>query len=126
MTALELVCAYQDAWASKDLAAAAGYLAGDFVFDGPNGRQTSAAAFLPGLTRFAHTIEPGWHRVAALADGDGVAVLYDVTLRTGAPLRCADYFTVRDGRITSEWLVFDTDAFRRAFPEGMPAAPGAG
>jgi hypothetical protein len=88
--------------------------------------RTSAAAFLPGLARFARTIEPGWREVAALADDDGVAVMYDVTLRTGALLRCADYFTVRGGRIAGEWLLLDTDAFRRAFPDGMPAAPPAG
>ena len=113
-TPLDIVLAYTEAWANRDLAAAAGYLADDVVFDGPFARYDSAEPLLRGLERFAARIAPGWKQIAALTRGEQVMLMYEVFLPTGAPVRTAEVFTVRDGRIRSETLVFDSLAMHAA------------
>jgi len=113
-TALDVVLAYTEAWAGKDMEGAAGYLAPDVVFDGPGGRYESAEPLLRGLAGFVARIAPGWRQLAALAEGEQVMLMYEVSLPAGTPVRLAEHFTVRDGRIRSETLVFDTLATREA------------
>jgi SnoaL-like domain len=112
-TALDVVTAYQDAWTSKDMEKAATYLAPDFVFDGPMTQSTSAAEFMPVLTRFVGRIVPGWKQIAAFGSDDEALIMYDVFLTSGSPCRCADHFTVRDGKLQRETLIFDTFPFRQ-------------
>jgi hypothetical protein len=38
--------------------------------------------------------------------------MYDVFLVSGVALRIADYYTVKDGKLQAETLVFDTHGFR--------------
>src|SRR5215472_16070897 len=114
-TPLDIVIAYQDAWTSHDFETAAGLLAGDVVFEGPNGLgYQGPEAMMAAVSRFALQCEPGWHRVAAAGDADGALVMYDCQLRSGERIRCADHFAVRDGRIVKETLLFDTAAFQAA------------
>jgi ketosteroid isomerase-like protein len=115
--ALDIVCAYQDAWTSGNLAAAARYVADDIVFRSPQQHLTSAHEFMAMLGAFAGRVERRWELVAATPDPDGVLILYKLFLG-GAPALCADHFTVRDGRIQSETLVFDPQPF------AAPAGPG--
>jgi ketosteroid isomerase-like protein len=118
-TALDIVLAYTEAWAGKDLATAAGHLAGDVVFDGPFAHYESAEPLVRGLERFAAQIAPGWKRLAALAQGEQVMLMYEVFLPSGKPIRTAEHFTVRDGKIRSETLVFDSLALHAAQAEAQ-------
>ncbi|HEY7200463.1 MAG TPA: nuclear transport factor 2 family protein [Candidatus Dormibacteraeota bacterium] len=110
-TALDVVNAYQEAWTGGDVATAARYVADDVVWHGPGGTLTGREAFMAGLGRFVDSLAPGWRRIAAMADEEGVLVLFEVSTPGGATIRCADHFTVRGGRIQSDTMVFDTRAY---------------
>ena len=115
MTALDVVRAYQDAWTGKDYEAAAGYLADDFVHLSPNARYSSAKEWLPALARFGDRIGSGWRAVAAFGDEAEALLMYELFARSGAALPLTvDHFVVRDGKIISETLVFDTASFGAA------------
>src|SRR5215467_7076906 len=107
-SALDVVLAYTEAWAGKDLQTAAGHLAADVVFDGASARYESAEPLLRGLAGFVTQIAPGWRQIAAVAEGEQVMLMYEVCLSSGKPVRLAEHFTVRDGKIRSETLVYDT------------------
>jgi hypothetical protein len=47
-----------------------------------------------------------------VAQGEQVMLMYEVSLPSGKPIRLAEHFTVRDGKIHSEMLVFDGLALR--------------
>src|SRR5215471_6706422 len=117
--ALDVVVAYTEAWAGKDLPAAAGYLAADVVFDGPFAHYESAEPLVQGLARFVAQIATGWKRPAALSDGEQVMLMYEVFLPSGKPIRTAEHFTVRDGLIRSETIVFDSLALHTARAEAQ-------
>ncbi|HYW27980.1 MAG TPA: nuclear transport factor 2 family protein [Terriglobales bacterium] len=118
-SALDVVVAYTDAWAGKDLVTATGYLADDVVFDGPFAHYESAEPLVQGLARFVAQIAPVWKQLAALARGEQVMLMYEVFLPSGKPLRTAEHFNVRDGRIRSETLVFDSLALHAARAEAQ-------
>ena len=114
-SALDLVRAYQDAWTGKEFEAAAGFLAEDFVHEAPGARYTSAREWLPALARFGDRIGPGWRPVAAFGNDTEALLMYELFAISGEPLPLTvDYFTVRDGKIASETLVFDTRSFGAA------------
>jgi len=119
-SALDVVVAYTDAWASKDLEAAAAHLAADVVFDGAGGRHESAEPLLRGLAGFVTQIAPGWRQLALVAQGEQVMLMYEVSMLSGKPVRLAEHFTVRDGKIRSETLVYDTLAAQTARAEAQP------
>lgn len=107
-SALEIAVAFLDSWTEGDLDAAGALLADDFAFQGPVAQYASAAAFLAGSRRFVELLQPGWSRVAAFGDDREALLLYDLTLRSGAPMRIADHYVVRDGRIAAETILWDT------------------
>jgi hypothetical protein len=111
-TALETVIPYLDALLAKDLGTAARYLAEDFVFQGPIRQYRSAREFLTGFAAFAESIRPGWRRIAACGDAQDAVLMYDLALISGGALRVADHYTVTDGKLQTETLVFDTHGFR--------------
>jgi SnoaL-like domain len=121
-SALDVVLAYTEAWAGKDLETAARYLADDVVFDGASARYASAAPLVQGLGRFVTQIAAGWKQLVSLAQGEQVMLMYEVFLPSGKPIRLAEHFVVRDGKIQSETLVFDTMALREAQAQPVPAA----
>lgn len=112
-TAAEIVTAYQDAWTKRDFEMAGRYVAEDIVFHSPQQHITGTRDFLSMLSAFAERIDHRWERLEATTDGDGVLILYNLFL-DGVPAVCADYFTVRDGKIRSETLVFDPKPFMAA------------
>ena len=112
--AADVVLAYTDAWANKDLRAAGRHLADDVVFDGPFARYESAEPLMQGLAAFASRIATGWKRIALVTEGDQVMLMYEVHLPSGAPVRIAEHFTVRDGLIRTETLTFDSLAMQAA------------
>lgn len=111
--ALELATAFLDAFTGGDAETLATLLADDFCFDGPIAHYRGAEEFLTGSRRFVEGLQPGWRSVAAFGDAHEALLLYDLTLRTGAAMRIADHFTVADGRITAEAILWDTAAMRR-------------
>jgi hypothetical protein len=107
-SALDIAMAFLGAWTEGDFEKAGTYLADDFAFHGPIAHYTSASDFLSGSRPFIETIRPGWRKVAAFGDDREALLLYDLTLRSGAPLRIADHYVVIDGKIQIETILWDT------------------
>ena len=57
------------------------------------------------LGAFAQRIEPRWEMLAATVEADSVLILYYLFVSDGRSATCADYFTIKDGKIKSETLV---------------------
>ena len=64
------------------------------------------------LTAFAKRIAPRWKLISATVNGDDVLVLYQIFTPDDRPATCADYFTIRSGKIQSEILAFDPAPFQ--------------
>ena len=107
-TALQVASAFLDAWTAGDFEQAGHYLADGFVFDGPIAHYRSAREFLAGSRAFVEKITPGWTTVSAFGDDREALLLYDLHLATGAARRIADRYTVSDGKIQAETILWDT------------------
>jgi ketosteroid isomerase-like protein len=112
-TALTIAMAFLDAWTAGDFAKAGGYLADDFEFDGPIAHYRSAADFLDGSRPFTERLTPERTTLSAFGDDREALLLYDLHLSSGARMRVADRYTLRDGKIQTETALWDT---RRAAP----------
>jgi hypothetical protein len=110
--ALDIATGFLDALTAKDIGRAGDYLAKDFTFDGPMAHYGSAAAFLSEAGSFVATIAPGWKKIAAFGDERETLLLYDLTLSSGAAWRIADHYTVREGKIQTETILWDTCGLR--------------
>ncbi|HMK93339.1 MAG TPA: nuclear transport factor 2 family protein [Thermoleophilia bacterium] len=111
---LDIVKAYQDAWIGGDFERSRHYLSPAISFRSPQHDLTGISDFLAMLTTFGQRIEQRWELVSAVAEDGDVFILYRLFTARGEPALCADHFTVDDGRITSETLVFDPEPFAAA------------
>jgi hypothetical protein len=114
--ALTVAMAYYQAWTSKDLDQAMAYVADGIVCEAPTGRIEGVEGFRQFMTPFAQMLT-GSDLIAAFGDDETAVLMYNphTTLVENAP--SAERFTVRDGRIVHDLLVFDRtpfDAARRA------------
>ena len=64
------------------------------------------------------TAATGVDTIAVFGDDDRAMVMYDMRTGPFGVLRAADYFEVRNGKITADKLVFDTYEVRRGQGEG--------
>ncbi len=110
--ALAVATAFLDAWTRQDFETAGRYLAADLVFDGPIAHYRSAQEFLAGSRPFATRLKPGWSAVAVFGDDRQALLLYDLHLVSGDTMRVADHYTVSDGKITAEQILWDTGTRR--------------
>jgi SnoaL-like domain len=106
--ALQVASAFLDAWTAGDFEQAGRHLADGFVFDGPVAHYRSAREFLAGSRAFIEKITPAWTKVSAFGDDQEALLLYDLHLRTGAAMRIADRYTVGEGKIQTETILWDT------------------
>lgn len=121
-TPLAVALAFTEAWTSHDMLTAAGYVAKDVVFDGPFVHLTGAEAYMAGLAAFAPAAT-GMQVVAAFGDDDQALIMYELSTGPFGSLRCAERFTVRDGKIRTDELTFDSYPIRQA--RAAQAAPAA-
>jgi hypothetical protein len=112
-TALSVAMNYYHAWTSKDLDRAMTYVADDIVCDAPSGRVEGAEAFRQFLAPFAQMVT-GADLLAAFGDDQTAVVLYTphTTVVQDAP--SAERFTIRDGKIVHDLLIFDRTPFEAA------------
>lgn len=68
----------------------------------------SAREFRTGSSAFAAQLTPDRHVVAAFGDDTSALLLYDLVLVSGATMRVADHYTVADGLIRAEQILWDT------------------
>lgn len=109
-SALDVALAFTKAWTSRDMEAAARFVADDVVFDGP---LMGATPYLEHLTKLANSVTDV-EMIAAYARDDRALIMYD--LRTGeeGTLTCVKCLTVRDGKIISDRLTSDSFRIRDA------------
>jgi len=110
-TPLELIVAYQDAWTNGRFQEAADFLSDNVEFRSPQQHIVGAPAFLEMLKAFAQRIGQGWELIAATPSDASVLILYKLFMPDGTPALCSDNFSLANGYITAETLVFDPAPF---------------
>jgi limonene-1,2-epoxide hydrolase len=109
----DVATAFIDAFARQDMAAIADYISDDIVFESPRVRLTGAEAFLEAVGQFAQIVVKV-ATVSVVGDDERAMIMYDMETGPFGTLRAVDHLVVRDGRITSDVLVFDTHEVRKA------------
>jgi len=99
------------AFAERDAPRIQQLLADDVHFQSPlstlDGRQSVVAAII-GFAQAVDSVDI----IAALGDETSAMIMYDMHTGPFGTLRTVDYLTLRDGAITSDFLVFDTHPVR--------------
>jgi hypothetical protein len=113
MNTKQIVTNYHNAWTSGDITKARAYLADDLDFQGSIDTFRRADDFIVGLTMFQSMLR-GINLIQSFFSENGAALLYDCdTMSPAGVIRTAEFFTVRDGKITSIRLVFDATELRK-------------
>ena len=108
MSTQDTIRGYTKAWTSGDMKATRRFLADDVDFQGSMETHKTADGFMGGLTMFREGLFADHTVLHELIDGNNGFLLYDCALKTGATLRCAEYFETAGDKITRIRLVFDT------------------
>jgi ketosteroid isomerase-like protein len=95
------------AWAAADVERFTGLLDENVSFDSPTASLQGRTAVAAAMADFAQVVT-GVDNITAAADGDSVLVMYDMHTGPFGTIRAAEHYRVRDGRIVSDRLVFDT------------------
>ena len=111
---------YLERFTGGDVEGAAELLADEFAFDGPILQAKDKAEFLAGSAAAAAmargcTIHHQW------VDGDHVCSVYDFVIDTPAgagAIPMAEWSVIRDGKLVSSRLLFDTAAMAALMPAG--------
>ena len=110
MTALDTVLTYHRAWTSGDVNGAMRHVADGAVCRAPGGDLVGKQAYRGYLDGFAPNLT-GITELAAMADGDQVALFYHPQTAVTQSSPAAELFTVRDGLIVENVLTFDRLSF---------------
>jgi ketosteroid isomerase-like protein len=113
----EIVERYFDAWTSKDFETARSLLHDDLDFIGPLETVADADAFVRSLQMLGQIVT-GAERHGVLAEGDEVAVIYDLHTVPVETAPVAEWYTVRGGKIASIRAFFDARPFAAMFEQG--------
>jgi ketosteroid isomerase-like protein len=110
-SALDLVLSYHRAWTCGDIDRAMTRVAEDIVCHAPGQDLVGKDAYRAFLANFAPLLT-GLTDVASVADDDNHVILFyypHTSTTSAAP--AAEYFTVQDGAIVENLLVFDRLSF---------------
>lgn len=111
--ALAVALAYHRAWTSKQVDEAMTHVAGDVICDAPSGQLRGIDQYQPFIANFAPTVT-GYDMIAALGDEDTAVLVYDLHTRPVSSSLICECFTVRDGRIARNRLIFDQTPYAAA------------
>ncbi|WP_181448499.1 nuclear transport factor 2 family protein [Nonomuraea aridisoli] len=109
----DIAVAFIDAFARRDTAALAGYVADDIVFESPQVRLAGADAVVTAVGEFAQAVT-GVSNVSVVGDDERAMIMYDMETGPFGVIRAVDNIVVRNGKIVSDLLVFDTYEVRKA------------
>lgn len=112
-TPLAIGLAFTKAWTSHDMDTAADYIAKDVIFDGSMNHTTGDKAYMEALTTFARAIT-ALKILAAFGDDQQAIIMYEVTTAPFGTITAAELLTVKDGKIHTDRLTFDTYAMRQS------------
>jgi ketosteroid isomerase-like protein len=103
-----------DAWTGKDFQRARGLLHDDVSFEGPIDSFSDADSYLASLRQLSGIVT-GAEKRKVFVDGDDVCVIYDLKTAPVPSSRTCEWYQVRDGKIASVSVVFDTRPFAPLF-----------
>ena len=109
---------YLTAFESGDMERARSLAAENFSFVGPTLQVEGKDAFFEAASGLSSILK-GHTILKQFEDGDEVCSIYDFEIETPAgsgSVTMSEWCTVRDGRLTSARLVFDTAAFNALMP----------
>jgi ketosteroid isomerase-like protein len=107
--------AFTEAWTSGDMDTATGYVADDVVFDGPLGHVEGKTAYTESLKGLSRNLAvTGARVVAAFGDATQALIMYELLTDRFGALTCAKLLTVRDGKIQTDRLTFDSYPVRKS------------
>ncbi|HEV8191117.1 MAG TPA: nuclear transport factor 2 family protein [Ktedonobacterales bacterium] len=114
-TAVAIARAFTEAWTSQDMATAGSYVDENVVFDGPLGHADGKAQYLEGLNGLIHALGvTGVRILAAFGDETQALLMYDLVTDQFGPLTCTKLLTIRDGKIQTDRLTFDSYVVRKS------------
>lgn len=114
-TPVAIARAFTEAWTSRDMETAASYVAQDVVFDGPLGHVEGKETYSESLKGLVQALGvTGVRIVAGFGDDTQALLMYELLTEKFGALTCAKLLTVRDGKIATDRLTFDSYAVRMA------------
>lgn len=108
--ALQTALAYHRAWTSGYLGAAMAHVADDIICRAPDGDITGKDAYREYLGGFLQVFS-GLTDIAAFGDEEHALLFYYPHTETTSTAPAAEHFTIRDGQIVKNLLVFDRLSF---------------
>lgn len=105
-----IVQEYHQAWTSGDVDRAMTYVAADVVCRAPGKDLSGVEAYREFLAGFAPMLT-GIGDIASFAAGERVALFYYPQTEVASSAPAAECFTVRDGKIVENVLIFDRLSF---------------
>src|SRR5215468_2604241 len=96
--AVSVVRAYHRAWTSKEFDADAALLADELVVEVPINDYPTKASFADAVAGFGRLVI-SVEMLSELSEGGEAVQLYDIEVNGLGPMRIAEHFTVRDGKI---------------------------
>lgn len=119
--ALDIARAFEAAWQGKDFEKARSYLADDLVLDSPFGRETNPAEVIRQYAGFMEVVTGPAREIAGFGDDENALIMSETPTSVFGTQVAAAHYTVRDGMITSQTLVYDATA-AKAQMQAQPSA----
>ena len=120
MSGADVFRSYLERFTSGDVDGAGQLLAEDFTFVGPILQANTKAEFLAGSAGLGPMVR-GYEMHRQWVDGDEVCSIYDFKVETplgAGSIPMAEWSVVREGKLASSRLVFDTAAMAALMPTG--------
>ena len=120
MSAADAFCGYLDRFTTGDIDGAVELLSDDFSFHGPMLQSEGKAAFRAGTSGLGPIVR-GYEMLRQWGDGEEVCSVYDFKIETPAgagAITMAEWSTVRQGKLASSRVIFDTAAMAALMPAG--------
>lgn len=118
MSQADVFRSYLERFTAGDVDGAAELLTDDFTFVGPVLQANGKAEFLAGAAGLGPIVR-GYEMQRQWVDGDEVCSVYDFKIETPAgagSIPMAEWSVIRDGKLVSSRLLFDTAAMAALMP----------
>lgn len=108
----DIAVAFIEAFGRNDMTTLASYLAEDVKFESPMADLSGAGAVTEAIGQFAQTVS-AVQIITSVGDHERAVIMYDMETGPFGRLRAAEHLVIRDGKIASDQLVFDTHEVRK-------------
>ncbi len=113
----DLAVAFTTAWASGDMDAVRHLVTRDIHFESPMVELSGVEPYLSAVGAFAALVT-SVEVISVVGTQDRAMIMYDMTTAPFGTLRAAEHFVFENGKVSSDQLVFDTYAVRKAQEAG--------